>query len=122
MYDKIEKETLTHKTSVLNWEHKLKFVLMRVTRLFGSITRRYVYSSERPSIRAYIFRSSLLSSLPFVHQKSIEKKTLTFIAFSNVSPSSRRLPISSCVTGKLGGSSVHRLIVSGLQPFRNCAP
>lgn len=76
MYDKIEKETLTHKTSVLNWEHKLKFVLTRVTRLFGSITPRYVYSSERPSIRAYIFRSSLLSSLPFVHQKSIEKKHL----------------------------------------------
>ena len=77
MYDKIEKETLAHKTSVLNWEHKLKFVLTRVTRLFGSITRRYVYSSERPSIRAYIFRSSLLSSLPFVNSfKSIEKKYL----------------------------------------------
>ena len=54
---------------------------------------------------------------------SIHKKDLfTAMAFSKVSPLSSRLPTNSCVTGKWGGSFVHLMIESGLQPLRNWYP
>ena len=68
----------------------------------------------------FLLKITLLKTAPQPNYiAKITRQLHTLRAFSKVSPLSNRFPIRCCVTGKFGGSLVHLLSASGLQPFMN---